>query len=179
MGHTFFHTSLHLLAQQHVGWANLGILPQKNPPHTHNQAAHHSAQALFQKPPCWLGQSERSLPPPPWDCHHLFDTMSGGCALRSWPETTIHRRAASVLCKPLWHHQAKGTPEVLTQSKGISNTRTRSHTHLHADIIKPVGFGGLSSYVVCLLLLHDCLVIISTLGLGLFHCVHTWSLQTC
>lgn len=31
----FFRTSLHLLARQHVGWANLGILPLKIPPYTH------------------------------------------------------------------------------------------------------------------------------------------------
>ncbi len=97
----FFRTSLHLLAQQHVGWANLGILPLKNPPNTHNQAAHHSAQALFQKPPCWLDQSQRSLPTPPWDCHHLFDTMSGEFVLQSGPETTIHHDAASLLYKLL------------------------------------------------------------------------------
>lgn len=93
----------------------------------HNKATHHSAQALFQKPPCCLGQSEHSMPPPPCDCHHLFDTMSGGCVLRSWPETTIHHHDASVLCKLPWHHQAKGTPEVLTQSKRISNTHTYTH----------------------------------------------------
>lgn len=131
MGHTFFRTSFHLLAQQRVAWANLGILPPKDPPHTHNQAAHCSAQAMFQIPPRWLGQSERSLLPLPWDCHHLFDTRSGGCALRSWPETTIRRHAASVLCKPPWHHQTKETPEVLTQSKRISNTHSQTHTSTH------------------------------------------------
>ncbi|KAK9525345.1 hypothetical protein VZT92_016062 [Zoarces viviparus] len=68
------------------------------PTHTHDQAAHRSAQAP--KPPHWIGQSERSLLPLPWGCHHLFDTMSGGCALRSWHETNVHSHTASALCKP-------------------------------------------------------------------------------
>ena len=134
MGHTFF-----LYIPSSVGTATRCLGKPWHPPtkrsppphthtHTHNQAAHHSAQALFHKPPCWLDQSERSLPPPPWDCHHLFDTMIWDCALRSWPETTIHHHDASALCKPPWHHRAEGTPEVLAKSERISNTHTNTHT---------------------------------------------------
>ena len=135
MGHTFFP---YISSSAGTTTRSLGKpwhppTERSPPPFTHNQAAHHSAQALFQKLPCWLGQWEHSLPPPPWDCHHLFDTMIWGCALRSWPETTIHHHDASVLCKLPWRHRAEGTPEVLAKSERISNTHTLTHmsTHWH------------------------------------------------
>lgn len=149
MGHTYFHTSLHLLAQQHVGWANLGILsltPTPTPPHTTSHPTALLRLCFRNHPAGSANQSAR--------CPHLLRTaticltlwveaVSSDPGLRP-PYTTMLPRP---FCKLQWHHQAKGTLEVLTQSKKIPNTHSQPHTHLHTNIIKPVGFGGAWAYM--------------------------------
>ena len=131
----FFHTSLHLLAQQHVHWANLGILPLKDPPppsHTTRQPIT-LLRLCFKNCPAGLANENTR-------CPHLLGTAT--ICLTPWfeavrsdpgPETTIHHHDASVLCKLPWRHRAEGTPEVSAKSERISNTHTLTHmsTHWH------------------------------------------------
>lgn len=63
--------------------------------HIHGHVRTHPKPAI--PPLCWgpvletdpAGSANHdALCPYPLDCHHLFDTTSGACGLRSWPETT-------------------------------------------------------------------------------------------
>lgn len=150
-----------ILAQQHVGWTNLGSLPVKNPPHSHaqTQPAHRAAQALFQKLPCWLGQSARLLssrPPSVW--HYEWKLCVRSLDPRP-PSTTVMVKAP---VKLLWHEEAKGTLEVLTQSERKSDTCTHACAHWHDETC---GVWACMWAVLCFS--SDCLVIISVSGL--FH----------
>lgn len=58
----------------------------------------------------WLVQSQCLFAPTPFDCRHLFDTMSGVCGLETWPETTAATQLRFSV-KPPWRHQGRRSPE--------------------------------------------------------------------